>query len=275
MAWEHEMDKKGRKRLFLGLLTLCVVFLSLLAAFLLYLFFNTHKDFSQGFLISLGFLLAFIILGMALGILAIVISILYHFPLGKVGRFFLRIALSLYPIAMAVGKLLGISSQRIQGSFVEVNNQLVLSYQFAVPEEKILVLAPHCLQKSTCQMKLSTDAGNCRHCGGCDISPLLALCRRMGVGLAVVTGGTLARKVIKEKRPKAIVAIACERDLSSGIMDVRPLPTLGVGNQRPEGPCKNTRVVIDEVEEAIKFFLAPAEGAEEGNSSQGEDKAGH
>ena len=52
----------------------------------------------------------------------------------------------------------------------------------------------------------------------------------------------------------AIIAIACDRDLASGIQDASPLPVLGVLNERPCGPCFNTRVNLQDVEEAINFF---------------------
>ena len=51
-----------------------------------------------------------------------------------------------------------------------------------------------------------------------------------GCQFIVVTGGTLARMKVKEARPKAIVAIACERDLASGMADVFPIPVIGVLN---------------------------------------------
>ena len=46
----------------------------------------------------------------------------------------------------------------------------------------------------------------------------------------------MARQMVKEIRPKAIIAVACERDLTSGIQDVFPLPVIGVLNERPFGP---------------------------------------
>ena len=73
--------------------------------------------------------------------------------------------------------------------------------------------------------------------------------------MGVATGGTLARQMVKEIRPKAIIAVACERDLTSGIQDVFPLPVIGVLNERPFGPCFNTRVDIKKVEAAILDFL--------------------
>jgi hypothetical protein len=68
----------------------------------------------------------------------------------------------------------------------------------------------------------------------------------------VATGGTIARRIIKENRPDAILAVACERDLLSGILDTYPLPVLGVFNSRPNGPCINTIVDVNLVEEIIK-----------------------
>ncbi len=70
----------------------------------------------------------------------------------------------------------------------------------------------------------------------------------------MATGGTLARKIVLDARPEAIVAVACERDLSSGIVDTFPMPVMGISNERPFGPCFNTRVDLEKVKEAIRFF---------------------
>ncbi|MEG1501597.1 MAG: DUF116 domain-containing protein, partial [Clostridiales bacterium] len=202
----------------------------------------------------LGFGAIVLIFLLGIGILLIVFSIRQkHLP-GKIGRFFLKSALSLYPFAVSLGKLFHIDQDLIRGSFIAVNNQLILAQKWHIPPAKIMILAPHCLQKVNCQAKISNDPGNCHACGACDICRLLALCKAKGCLFFVATGGTLARKFIQEYHPRAIVAIACERDLSSGIMDSRPLPVLGVLNQRPEGPCKNTRVDMAKVEEALDFF---------------------
>ena len=56
-------------------------------------------------------------------------------------------------------------------------------------------------------------------------------------------------------RPKAVVAIACERDLASGIQDVYPIPSVGVLNLRPNGPCYNTHVDLEEFRRAIEEIL--------------------
>ena len=60
---------------------------------------------------------------------------------------------------------------------------------------------------------------------------------------------------VKEAKPKAIIAIACERDLASGMADVFPIPVIGVLNQRPNGPCCNTTVDIKKVREAVELLI--------------------
>ncbi|MGN1049804.1 MAG: DUF116 domain-containing protein, partial [Selenomonadaceae bacterium] len=74
---------------------------------------------------------------------------------------------------------------------------------------------------------------------------LVTMAEEIGFHFFVVTGGTLARQTVKKLRPKAVLAIACERDLTSGIQDVYPLPAVGVMNIRPNGPCFNTHVDLE------------------------------
>ncbi|MDI3538299.1 MAG: uncharacterized protein PWQ13_322, partial [Bacillota bacterium] len=67
------------------------------------------------------------------------------------------------------------------------------------------------------------------------------------------------RKRVEELRPKAVVAVACERDLTSGLLDVYPLPVLGILNDRPHGPCVDTRVDMERVRQAVLEFTGRPE----------------
>jgi hypothetical protein len=53
------------------------------------------------------------------------------------------------------------------------------------------------------------------------------------------------------------VAVACKRDLTSGIVDSYPLPVLGILNERPYGPCINTVFDLQKVTDAIRHFVVP------------------
>jgi hypothetical protein len=168
----------------------------------------------------------------------------------------------LLPALVAVGKLVGFRKEDVQHAFVAVNNELVMAQcRNGHPPKSILLLMPHCLQDSECPVKITNDVENCKRCGKCPIKDLLEMSTRFGVDLAVATGGTVARRIVIEKRPYLIIAVACERDLTSGIQDTTPLPVYGIFNQRPFGPCFNTRVALDRVESVLKEIAAMRQGA--------------
>ena len=157
----------------------------------------------------------------------------------------------LFPVAVRIGKIFSIRRRQIEGSFVAVSNLIFMKSGIKVPAKRLLVLSPHCLQLSSCPHKITRDPNNCKRCGGCNVGDLMKLADEMGFTFFVATGGTLARQVVKKSRPQAVLAIACERDLMSGIQDVYPLPAVGVLNIRPNGPCYNTRVDMDEVRRVL------------------------
>lgn len=162
----------------------------------------------------------------------------------------------LFPLAVRIGKIFGIKRRQLEGSFIAVSNLIFMKSRIKVPANKLLVLSPHCLQLATCPHKITRDPNNCKRCGGCNIGDLMKLSEEMGFIFFVATGGTLARQVVIKNRPQAVLAIACERDLMSGIQDVYPLPAVGVLNIRPNGPCYNTRVDIDEVRKTLNQIIS-------------------
>jgi hypothetical protein len=158
----------------------------------------------------------------------------------------------LYPALMFIGAFLKNRKEPFQRFVIDLNNKLV---EMDHPvTDRILVLLPHCLQIDECKIRLTHDIYNCARCGKCEIKDLIAIAEEYRLKLFVATGGTLARKIVRDIRPEAIIAVACERDLSSGIVDTFPLPIIGIPNERPFGPCFNTRVDLERVRKAIRFF---------------------
>lgn len=161
----------------------------------------------------------------------------------------------IFPLMELLGKALGIAREKIRLSFVKVNNEMVLASELRVQPAEVLLLLPHCLQRSQCPLRLSANVELCERCGLCPVGDLLLLRDRWGVHMAVATGGTIARRIVVQLRPKLIVAVACERDLTSGIQDTYPLPVFGVLNQRPLGPCIDTLVSVDVLDEVLRIFV--------------------
>jgi hypothetical protein len=140
----------------------------------------------------------------------------------------------LLPYVSKLASLFGISRDRINHSFILVNNCLV---NLPDKDGPILALLPRCLRKDV-------------------LKEIMRICEKFpDVVYHVAPGGNIARKRVADTSPRAIVAIACERDLLSGIQEIAPkIPVIGIPNKRPEGPCKNTVVCLEEFESALNFF---------------------
>jgi uncharacterized protein len=163
----------------------------------------------------------------------------------------------LLPAIIAIGRLLGADREGLQRSFITLNNQLVRGRKLRVPASQAIILLPHCVQLHQCAIKVTGDIDKCLRCGKCGIGDLAELAQSRGVAIAVATGGTLARKILLEKRPRFVLAVACERDLTAGILDAYPLPVYGVFNRRPQGPCYNTEIDLAEVQKALDAHVLP------------------
>ena len=246
---------KTKKRIFIAL----TGFSALVTAMLVYILWKITipglTEINPYLPLLFGFI-AFLIMVLPLtGVFGIVMALL-GMPIKKLFYFWAWKAINImFPHAVFYGRLFNIPREKIEQSFIEVSNDLVRQHLQKVPGNRIMLLTPHCIQKDTCVHKITRSVENCKQCGGCSVGDMLALAHKYNCSFAVATGGTLARKMVKEARPKAIVAVACERDLTSGIQDVFPLPVLGVLNERPFGPCFNTRVDVNKLESAILEFL--------------------
>ncbi|MDL2207656.1 DUF116 domain-containing protein [Desulfovibrio sp. OttesenSCG-928-M16] len=255
MSARHE--KRPRKRLFIGLVTGTSVLLCLfmLVGWIIPAigFDNIHP--SIPYVTGLLLVLCIGIITWASFSLVLQISTGRSFwgagvVRGVTIRFFL-------PVMELLARLFGIKAQDVRRSFIRVNNELVLNDNNVFDPEHILILLPHCLQRDACAIRLSYGVDGCKRCRLCPMAGLLDLRDAYGVGLAVATGGTIARRIVVESRPKLIIAVACERDLTSGIQDTHPLPVFGILNDRPEGPCRNTLVALDLIEKALRRFVLP------------------
>lgn len=251
-----EVMVRPKKRLFLALIlaSLCLTVLSTYGLWMVT--FPGLANISEYLPILLGILLAVMLFTVMIGIGGIILTILGFSTLSYFQGPAWSVVNLLFPIAIRIGRFVDVDKERIERSFIEVSNHLIHAKGIKVKPDKLLILTPHCIQQESCQYKVTHDISNCRQCGACQVGDLLKISEKYGVHVAIVTGGTLARRVIKTLRPHAVLAIACERDLTSGIQDVFPLPVIGVLNERPNGPCCNTKINVQRVEDAVQEFIS-------------------
>lgn len=244
-----------KKRIYVGLLAASLLFILLLAAAVYYLIINRDLILNQVLLIGITAIAIFLFIILLGGIIAIVFIIIRSKPIPALENLSQKVNDFLFPVALFTGKLIGISREKILQSYIAVNNCLIGLKNLNLKGNQVLILVPHCLQNSDCPHKITVNVDNCKDCGKCDITSLKKLAEKYNAVLKVATGGTLARKYVSENRPQGVIAIACERDLSLGIHEMGHLPVLGVLNCRPNGPCFNTQVDLNQVEKALKCII--------------------
>ncbi len=145
------------------------------------------------------------------------------------------------------------------GPIVRLGNWLTRRRRPRVRPEEVLLLAPHCLQWSDCPHNITHRPENCRRCGKCKVKDLIELAERFGLQFYVAGGGREAVRRVKRDDVRAVLAVACEKELREGMCAIFPRPVLGVVNLRPHGPCRDTDVEMAEVEAAVRELLAGPE----------------
>jgi len=104
-------------------------------------------------------------------------------------------------------------------------------------------------------VRMDDDMTACRLCGRCQVKDLIEIAEHYSIRRAIATGGELALQRTKDESIHAVVAVACEKELRQGILAAFPKAILGIVNERPCGPCKDTRVDLASVRRAIEWFL--------------------
>lgn len=144
---------------------------------------------------------------------------------------------SIIPWTVKISSVFGISKDRMSNSILQVGNRLTTVNQANIQRDELLILLPRCLDPGTRE----------------DIKKVTA---KYDVDFHICAGGQMARQLLTEKRPKGVIAVACERDLMAGVQDVgAAIPVIAIANKRPEGPCRNTNINMTEMENAIRMYL--------------------
>lgn len=146
----------------------------------------------------------------------------------------------------------------IRSALIRLNNAVVRLRAPRVAPGNLLLLFPHCLQNSRCERNVVHDVDACARCGRCRLADLLKLRDAYGLLCCLASGGRQALARVRKPDVKAVVAVACEKELIDGIRAAFPKPVLAVPNLRPHGPCKDTDTDLATIRTAVESLLANA-----------------
>ena len=194
---DYEKNASTGKRIFIGVLLFALLIIGIISFVIWYLISPRLAQFYNFLPVIIGliFLASWCILGLWFGfmVLSLITGKNYLMQIGKK-----QVSISfLIPVAIKFGRQLGISRDRISNSFVKVSNLLIRNKSKSVKPHELLILLPRCLHKSLIQKILETG-------------------KQFNIPVYTVAGGTSAREIVYERMPRAIIGVACERDLLLG-----------------------------------------------------------
>lgn len=245
--------KRPKFNTYLLFLFLADIFLAILLGGMVYVAWHLGGK-SQHTLTIFSTLSGIIILITTLPSFLMIVTYFFGISFPRPNKLYLYVYKILNPIVLLLSRILFLSQERLEYDFAAVNNSWVIASFNNDKPKNILFETPICTQWNECPHNVTGVVSNCKGCGKCQIKDLLELQKEFPVQLAVLTGGTRAKKLVKEIHPDLVIAICCEHELFEGVTAVAPMKVFGIVNDKPEGPCVNTRFNVNIAREALKFF---------------------
>ncbi len=137
--------------------------------------------------------------------------------------------------------------------YIAIKNRSFYKEFEEAPKKSIIIFLPQCLRNSEkCEAELTDEGYQCDHCGECSISTIIKTSEGLGYGgVYIVPGGSLVRNIMKNKKPRAVLGVACNYELVEGIehATIHDIPTQSI--PLIKDGCKDTEVDEKEVLELL------------------------
>ncbi len=137
------------------------------------------------------------------------------------------------------------------------------------PSQRVLLLS-HCMRPSqTCPAKFNKEGLQCL--ADCQLDCVILHVRKAAIelgykGVCIAAGGAQALRFVKERKPRGIIAVACDKELGEGVQSVAKMadqlaetPTIVIVPLLKDG-CVDTEVDEAAVLHAIRLGTEKAEG---------------
>ena len=145
-------------------------------------------------------------------------------------------------------RLIGLKPENVDRLYIDFKNDYHKErFHVAKPESKIVFL-PQCLRKPNCKATLDENGYHCVGCSAeCKVSVIKTKAEGLGYRVFVCPGGSMIAKIILKYRPKAVLGIACIKEI---VMAAEELEQMRIPYQAVEllkDGCVSTDVDLEHV----------------------------
>lgn len=148
-----------------------------------------------------------------------------------------------------IAKLLQLDELIIDRISIDLRNRLNKETFSEINAEDVILVLPHCLRNTQCPAKLGESGLECIQCGKCCIGPIKEISDKKHVDLFIVPGSSFIKNIVKKRKFKAVIGVACPVDLNLAMTSLRDFTPQGV-YLLTDG-CINTTVNPEEIIDLI------------------------
>jgi len=137
----------------------------------------------------------------------------------------------------------GVEEKELFQLYVDTKNRSLVKNFAATPYNERILLLPQCLRAKDCPAELGKYGYECQGCGRCSVEKIKHVTKKLGYkGTYILPGGSIAKKILLELKPKASLGVACFKELVLGIFLCEKLGIIGQGVALIRDGCINTLV---------------------------------
>ena len=150
----------------------------------------------------------------------------------------------------------GVEEKDLFQLYVEAKNRSMIESFASTPYSERVVLLPQCLRAKDCPAEIGRYGYECQQCGRCSVAKIVKLTKELGYkGTFILPGGSLAKKILLEFKPKASLGVACSKELVMGSYLCEKVGIIGQGVELLKDGCINTVVNMKALKDTLNVIL--------------------
>jgi hypothetical protein len=146
----------------------------------------------------------------------------------------------------------GVEEKELFQLYVQAKNRSQIDSFAATPYNQRIVLLPQCLRAKDCPAEVGKYGYECKQCGKCSVAKIMKTTKELGYkGTYIMPGGSLAKTIMLEVKPKASLGVACSKELVMGSYLCEKVGVIGQGVELLKDGCINTAVDLKILKDAL------------------------
>jgi hypothetical protein len=151
--------------------------------------------------------------------------------------------------SLAIDKLeqlankVGVDEKELFELYVQTKNRAQMEKFAATSFDERIILLPRCMRAANCPAEIGKNGYECKQCGKCAATEITKATKQLGYkGAFMLPGGSLAKSIISKMKPKAVIGVACAKELVMGICMCERFGVFVQGVELLKDGCINTLV---------------------------------